>query len=156
MSVVSAEKNFRKGLESFADESYLDAAMYFRRAMDIEHQRRVPHPDMRFLSYYGLCRAKAHGKIQEGLHACKRAALVRKQDPEMYLNLGRVYLMSRQKQLAYRAFQTGLDIDPGHETLSLESDRLEKRLPRSALSRRGPGLLSRMRSALSRSPEPPR
>lgn len=92
MFVVSAEKNFNRGLEALADQNYVEAIMHFRRAMDIEHQRRILQPDMRYLSYYWLCRAKAHYKIEGGLHACKRAAQVRNQDPEMHLNLGRVYL----------------------------------------------------------------
>ena len=57
MAIVSAENKFRKGLEALVDENYVEAAMHFRRAMDIEHQRRILQPDMRYLSYYGLCAA---------------------------------------------------------------------------------------------------
>ena len=149
MSVVSAEKNFNKGLEALVDQNYVEAAVHFRRAMNIEHQRRILRPDMRYLSYYGLCQAKAHCKIEGGLSACKRAARGRKQDPEMYLNLGRVYLMAQQKRQAYQAFQTGLDIEPGHETLNLESSRLAKRLPGNARLGRRDGFFARVRAALS-------
>ncbi len=151
MPIVSAENKFKKGLEALIDRSYVEAALQFRRAMDIEHQRRILQPDMRYLSYYGMCRATAHGKIQEGLHACKRAAKVRTRDPEVFLNLGRVYLLARQKRLAYDTFQTGLDLDPDHKVLLHESGRLHnqgfsKAVPRA---RRG-GLFSRVRSAWSR------
>lgn len=156
MFVVSAEKNFNRGLEALADQNYVEAIMHFRRAMDIEHQRRILQPDMRYLSYYWLCRAKAHYKIEGGLHACKRAAQVRNQDPEMHLNLGRVYLMAQRKRQAYQAFQTGLDIEPGHEALNLESSRLAKRLPRNALPGRRNGFFARVRSVLSRPVSPAR
>ncbi len=146
MSVVSAEKNFNKGLEALVDQNYVEAAMHFRQAMDIEHQRRILQPDMRYLSYYGLCRATAHDKIQEGLHACKRAARVRSQDPEMFLNLGRVYLLARQKRLASDAFQTGLCLNPSHKTLARESSRLDARSPKPGRE----GLFARVRSAWSR------
>jgi len=153
MPIVSAEKFFVKGLEALEDRNFIDGAMFFRRAMDIETQRRVQQPDMRYLSYYGLCRAHAHSRVQEGLHACIRAARTRSQDPDMFLNLGRVFLMARQKSSAYRAFQAGLDIEPGHETLALESSRLARRLPRSVTARHGEGFFARIRSALSRGPQ---
>ena len=156
MPIVSAENKFTKGLEALVDRNYVEAAMQFRRAMDIEHQRRVLQPDMRYLSYYGMCRATAHEKIQEGLHACKRAAQVRSRDPEMFLNLGRVYLLAGQKRLAFDAFQTGLDLDPGHQVLLRESRSLHGRgVPRATLVARG-GLFSRVRSVWSRQAVAPR
>jgi len=156
MPIVSAENKFKKGLEALVDRNYVEAAAQFRRAMDIEHQRHVLQPDMRYLSYYGLCRATAHEKLQEGLHACKRAARVRSHDPEMFLNLGRVYLLARQKRLAYDAFQTGLDLDPEHKTLLCETARLYSRgISRPAPRARG-GILSRVRSAWSRPTPYPR
>lgn len=150
MPIVSAENKFRKGLEALVDRNYVEAALHFRRAMDIETQRRILQPDMRYLSYYGLCRATAHDKVQEGLHACKRAARVRSGDPEMFLNLGRVYVLARQKRLAYDAFQTGLDLDPDHKTLVCEFASLLGRATRKRASAAGGGLFSRVRSAWSR------
>jgi len=149
MSIVSAENRFRKGLEALVDQNYVEAALHFRRAMDIEHQRRIRQPDMRYLSYYGLCRATAHDKIQEGLHACKRATRVRNRDPEMFLNLGRVYLLARQKRLAYNAFRAGLCLDPAHPTLGRETASLHARLPKPA-SPAAVGFLARVRSVWSR------
>ena len=149
MPIVSAENKFKKGLEALVDRNYVEAAIQFRQAMDIEHQRRVQQPDMRYLSYYGLCRATAHAKLQEGLHACKRAAQVRSRDPEMFLNLGRVYLLARQKRLAFDAFQTGLDLAPEHPTLLSEASRIHG-VARKPMAAPRQGLLSRVRSAWSR------
>ena len=150
MPIVSAENNFKHGLEALIDQDYVEAAMHFRRAIDIEHQRRVNQPDMRYLSYYGLCRAKAHGKIQEGLHACKRAVRMRARDPEMFLNLGRVHLQARQAHSAFEVFRRGLEVEPGHTALRLEFERLERLLPAKAASARKAGFFSRVRSAWSR------
>lgn len=150
MPIISAENNFKKGLEALIDQDFVEAAMHFRRAIDIETQRRVTEPDMRYLSYYGLCRAKAHGKILEGLHACKRAALGRNRDPEMYLNLGRVHLVARQPRSAFEAFRRGLAINPSHTVLRLESSRLEPRLPAKTVSNPRGGIFSRMKAAWSR------
>ena len=150
MPIISAENNFKKGLEALIDQDFVEAAMHFRRAIDIETQRRVAEPDMRYLSYYGLCRAKAHGKILEGLHACKRAALGRNRDPEMYLNLGRVHLVARQPRSAFEAFRRGLAINPSHTVLRLESARLEPCMPAKTRSNRQGGIFSRMKAAWSR------
>ena len=154
MPILSAENSFKQGLEALVDQNYVGAATYFRRAMDIEHQRNVRQPDMRYLSYYGVCRAKAHCRIDEGLHACTRAARGRNQDPEMFLNLGRVLLMARRKSQAFQAFADGLRIDPMHPVLNDESVRLESRLPRKARMPQRPGIISRMRSAFSRPAAP--
>ena len=145
MAIVSAENQFKKGLEALVDENFVEAALHFRRAIDVEHQRRVTQPDMRYLSYYGLCRAKAHGRLEEGIHACRRAARCRPLDPEMFYNLGRVYLAARRRQMALQAFEEGLRVDPEHAGLKRESSRLAARLPRS-----GGGLLSRVRAVWSR------
>jgi Tfp pilus assembly protein PilF len=155
--IVSAENNFKSGLEALVDQDFVVATMHFRRAMDIEHQRRVTQPDMRYLSYYGLCRAKAHGKIQEGLHACKRAVRMRSRDPEMYLNLGRIHLQARQPRSAFEAFRRGLEVEPEHSVLRLEFTRLEKRLPakftRASTPASQAGFFSRVRAAWSRPAE---
>ena len=149
MPTISAENKFSKGLEAVADQNYVEAAMHFRRAMDIEHQRRILQPDMHYLSYYGLCRATAHDKIQEGLHACKRATRARSRDPEMFLNLGRVYLLAHKKRLAYETFRTGLRLAPGHTTLARESARAYRQLPKPAAAV-PEGFLARVRAAWSR------
>ena len=150
MTIVSAENNFRRGLEAFVDQNFVEAVTYFRRAMDVEHQRRVVRPDMRYLSYYGICRAKGHGKVQEGLHACRRAARMRPNDPEMFLNLGRVHLLAQQHRSALEAFRRGLEIEPDHTVLRVEFARVEQRLPARAAAARKDGFFARMRSAWTR------
>ena len=148
MAIVSAENHFKKGLEALVDENFVDAAMHFRRAIDVEHQRRVAHPDMRYLSYYGLCRAKAHGRLEEAIHSCRRAARVRSQDPEMFLNLGRVYLSARRRRNAFDSFQDGLKLDPDHAVLRRESDQLERKFPNQTGS--GGSFFSKVRAVWSR------
>jgi Flp pilus assembly protein TadD len=148
MPIISAENEFKKGLVAVVDQDYVEAAMHFRRAMDIEHQRRVLHPDMRYLSYYGLCRAKAHGQVRQGLHECRRAAMLRDRDPEMFLNLGRVQLLAGNPRAALTAFRSGLLLDPMHEALVQEAERVERRV--QSIRRNRTGLLALARAAWSR------
>ena len=129
MPILSAENNFRKGLSAIVEQNHIGAAVYFRRAMDIERQRHVRQPDMRYLSYYGLCRAKGHGKYQEAIRACRTSVFRRPRDIDMHLNLGRVYMMCGRPTRATEAFQKGLTIAPKNQVLLHELCRAERALP---------------------------
>ena len=141
MPILSAENNFKKGLQALIDHDYVVAANLFRRAMDVEHQRHVREPDMRYLSYYGLCLAKAHCQYKRAIVACQRAAAGRSRDPKMYLNLGRVYLATRQPRKALEEFHRGLEVDPRCQVLELECRRIERTLGLTRVNSR-PGLFS--------------
>src|SRR5262249_56470453 len=65
MPILSAENQFRQGLVALVDEDPKTAAERFRAAIQIERQRHVRRPQMRYLSYYGLSLALAHGPTQE-------------------------------------------------------------------------------------------
>ena len=47
--------------------------------------------------------------------------------PECFLNLGRVYLMLRDKEGAHAAFSEGLRFDPGYAPLKAELRKMGKR-----------------------------
>ena len=64
------------------------------------------------------------------------AALTARRDPDLYLNLGRVYLEARQVGAALKAFEHGLRFAPTHRVLRREHERLATRLG-SAVVRRG-------------------
>jgi tetratricopeptide (TPR) repeat protein len=156
MPILSAENSFKKGLAAFIDDNFIEARVYFREAIDIERQRRVKRPQMRYLSYYGFCLAKTNRPLREAIHACRTAALSDGRDPDLFLILGRVYLMARRTSEALNAFERGLRVGPSHRGLRREYERVTKRLG-LAVDRRRPntrgGLLARVRSALSpRSP----
>ena len=58
----------------------------------------VKRPQMRYLSYYGFCLAKTNRPVREAIHACRTAALTDGRNPDLFLILGRVYLMARRYQ----------------------------------------------------------
>ncbi len=141
MPILSAENHFKRGLQALIDNDYVVAANYFRRAMDVEHQRHVREPDMRYVSYYGLCLAKAHCQFKKAIATCERAAARRPRDFKMFLNLGRVYLAARKRRNALEAFRRGLEVAPRSQVLELEVRRLERQLGVSRAKER-PGLFS--------------
>jgi len=147
MPILSAENNFKKGLAAFVDDNHVEAAVYFRRAMDIERQRHVRQPEMRYLSYYGLCLAKTARKTPQAIHACKTAVSREPHNPDMFVNLGRAYKVARQWANARQTFEMGLTRHPRNEALQRELGELGN-ASRTASARSSRRLFGRVRSAI--------
>jgi tetratricopeptide (TPR) repeat protein len=89
-------------------------------------------------SYYGLCLATLNHDVKNGIEHC-RVALKREFFlPDLYLNLGKVYLLANQKANAVHVFYKGLKLDDDHRGICSELQRLGLRenpvisfLPRS-------------------------
>jgi len=59
-------------------------------------------------AYLAYCRAKEQGKYREAIALCTEAMKEEPKNSEIYLNLGRVYLLAGQRKSAIRAFDLGL------------------------------------------------
>ena len=109
---------------------------------------------MKFVSYLGLALTLSQGKSDEGLKLCEQAVKREFFDPDLYCNLGMVYLRHRMKSPAFEAFQKGLNLKPGHRRILEELERYDHRsepvfafLPRGhALNRLAGRLRFRFRS----------
>ena len=117
MASLSAEIYFKKGLAALVAQNFEDASKLFRQALDLERDRGARHPDMRYLSYYGLSLARAGHSTSTAIQACRTAAMKQRGDPVLYLNLGRVYLLARRIGPAAAAFEQGLAVAPDHTDL---------------------------------------
>jgi len=149
MPILSAENSFKRGLAALIDDNVVGATVQFRRALEIERQRSMRAPDRRYLSYYGYSLARTQRSPEQGLRACRAAVIGADRDPELWLNLGRVYNIARRTSEALESFDNGLRINPSHTALRRERERLAQRLGLTGRGRRrGPGLLSRMVSPL--------
>jgi len=62
------------------------------------------------ISLMGYSLAKESGQLKEGIALCEKAILLNPNQPEYYLNLGRIYLLANKKASAIRIFKTGLKI----------------------------------------------
>jgi tetratricopeptide (TPR) repeat protein len=127
MSLLSAENCFKKGLLALVDENYEDAAALFRQAIDVQRERKVHRPEWRYLSYYGLSLAKSHRPTPEAVRACETAVRAETYNPELYLNLGRVYVMAGKVTRGLEVFERGLKVAPKHVALRKEMTRLDRR-----------------------------
>jgi len=75
-------------------------------------------------SYYGLCLAALNHDVKNGMEHC-RVALKREFFlPDLYLNLGKVYLLANQKANAVHVFYRGLKLDDDHKEICSELRRL--------------------------------
>ena len=129
MAILSAENKFKRGLLAIVDENYGEASRCFRQAIDIQELRASDRPDWRYLSYYGLSIAKAFHADGEAIEACRVAAHGNTINPELYLNLGRVYRLAGKHTLAAEAFGQGLELEPKHSILREEMRLLEVTVP---------------------------
>ena len=76
------------------------------------------------MSYYALCLAAMEGNYDKAISLCLTAAEKEFYNPEIYHNLGKIFLLNGQKTLAIKAFRKGLKFDGGNHTLIEEIKRL--------------------------------
>ena len=88
------------------------------------------------LSYRGWLQAAVDKKYKSGLAACKKAfVLFKTSDPDLanrvypnlFLNLGRTYLLTGRKKDAFENFRKGLNYDKGNGELKKELQLLGQR-----------------------------
>ena len=127
MPILSAENHFRKGLVALVAGDHAQANSQFHSAILIELQRGVSHPQMRYLSYYGLTLALLHGGKAEAIRACETAARRDFFNPDLQFNLGKVYMISGKTTRALSAFERGLHLAPNHRGLQAEMMKVDRR-----------------------------
>jgi len=59
-------------------------------------------------SFLGYCVAKERGQVTKGVELCMVSLELEPGNPDHYLNLGKVYLVSNNKEGAIRAFREGM------------------------------------------------
>lgn len=109
---IDARKLFQAGRALLDQGRAWEARQALRRATELEPE------EPRYLSYYGVSLAMAERKTKEAVKLCEAALAKDFCTPEMYLNLGRVYLLRRDRGRAYEIFQAGLLVDAEHHGLA--------------------------------------
>jgi tetratricopeptide (TPR) repeat protein len=105
------------GRECLQNGHVASAQRVFKRALDVKPN----HPLCR--SYLGLCYALLNPCSVSALPLCKTAASEMHR-PDIFLNLGKVYMVMENRQKAVAAFDHGLAIDPRNEALRQEMQRI--------------------------------
>jgi tetratricopeptide (TPR) repeat protein len=124
---ASSETTFRSGMAALERRDFKNAIALFQQAIEQERQEGTKNPRMKYVSYLGYTLTLLHGRSEEGLKLCEQAVKREFFDPDLYCNLGMVYLRNRQKKEAFAAFRKGLGIKPGHRRILDELARYDQR-----------------------------
>ena len=127
MSNLSAEKYYKEGLIAFKARAYKQAAPLFRQALDLDRDRGRKRPEMRYLSYYGLCLARAGLSQKQAIEACRTAVRQQGNDPLLFLNLARVYALNCKMEAAMEMYERGLCLTPADPVLRRELRNIDRR-----------------------------
>ena len=125
--MAPSEVAWRGGLAALERRSLKESIGLFQQAIDLERQEGAKSPKMKYVSYLGLALTMSQGKSQEGQKLCEEAVKREFFDPDLYCNLGIVYLRNRMKSQAFEAFQKGLNLKPGHSRILEELERYDRR-----------------------------
>lgn len=112
------EKLFDLGRTCLAQKLLPEARGLFQQA----HKLKPGEP--RYGSYYGLSIALADKAYKEALRLCEAAMPQNFLYPDLFHNLGRVYLMAGRRQKAHQAFRKGLSMDPKNPDILRELKKM--------------------------------
>lgn len=121
MSGKEIDGLFKKGLESLAQGNTLSALSCFEKAINIDNSPIIS-------SHYAFCIAKARGQVSKAISLCEEAIKKEPQNSLHYLNLGRIYLITNNKEDAIKTFREGLNYEPNQQIVD-ELNRFGPRKP---------------------------
>ncbi len=127
MNILSAENHYREGLVALSAGRAEQASGLFEKAMRAERRHDVTQPRMRYLSYFGLSVALSRGANKDALRACETAVHNENYNPDLLLNLGKVYAMAGRMTKALTVFVKGLELDPRHRGLQAAMKKMDRR-----------------------------
>jgi Flp pilus assembly protein TadD len=142
MIQTEAFAEFRRAIAYLRDGHATEGLPYMRRAVQLEQHN--PY----YISYLGLMTARAEQNWAAGLELCRSALQMRRNEPQLYLNLSEVYLAAGRREDATEILIRGLKNARRDFRLRLALERLCGRrrpiipfLPRTHFLNRQLGLL---------------
>ena len=121
IGAAAAEKEFALALTALASDDTLTALYYVERALKLHD-----HPG--WYSSLGLCIAKERGQQRRGLELCQESLTAEPDNPDHFLNLGRIYLLMGDKTAALQVLREGM-ARGGSAQLALVLNSLGERKP---------------------------
>jgi tetratricopeptide (TPR) repeat protein len=114
-------KIFRAGLLLLRNDNVMGALVAFENAFGLDPEEPI------YMSYLGLARVLLRKDVKVSVELCEKAAEKNLYHPEIFHNLGRVYLMRGQRKKALDALNSGLRIDKNNADILLELQRMGQR-----------------------------
>ncbi len=121
MLLTEAFAEFRKAIALLRDGHPHQALHYMRRAVELEEQN--PY----YISYLGLMTARAEHKWADGEALCREAIQMRRNEPQLYLNLAEVYLAAGRREDAAEVLVRGIKNARRDFRLRLALSRISER-----------------------------
>jgi len=113
LQIKEADELFHKGIRMLETNHLEQAATLFETALTLE-QKSGADPSPKLLSYCGYTMAFARKKYNDGLQLCRKAVEKEFFNPDLFFNLGDIYLARGDKKNAHLAFTRGLTLSPEH------------------------------------------
>lgn len=102
----------------------------FREALGhLTEALRIAPTNPYYRSYFGYCIALVQGDFDRAVHLCRQASDSRPTDPDLYVNLGRVYRLKGDNASAHKAFSQAWHLRRGHPAAAAELARMGVRRP---------------------------
>ena len=103
---------------------------HFREALvHLADAIRIAPTNPFYRSYFGYCLAQAEGDFERAIQYCRQASDSRPLDPELHVNLGRVFRLKGDNAAAHKAFVQAWHLCKGHPAAAAELTRMGIRRP---------------------------
>ena len=119
-----AEEAFKKGLFALKNNELTVARALFEAAIQLERRSGATRIQPRYLSYYGLTLVEDPTKLTMAVDCVRRAVKEEFFNPDLFLNLSRVYMRTGTRAEAHKAAMRGLALDPKHPCLRNHLDEM--------------------------------
>jgi Flp pilus assembly protein TadD len=134
--------DFKQGVSLLRRGQSSEALEHLRRAAELQQQN--PY----YLSFLGVCFARAQGKWTAAVELCKTAINLKRKEAQLYVNLAEVYVSAGRRDRAVETLDTALIYCKADSQITRMRGRLQKRrsavlpfLERGNLLNRGLGKL---------------
>jgi Flp pilus assembly protein TadD len=112
---------FARGIEFLRNGYPAKALEHFHHAAELKQQN--PY----YLSFLGVSTARAEGKWAAAVEFCKTALSLKRNDPQLYLNLAEVYVSAGWREDAIETLDTALRYCRADTRIRRMRDRLGRR-----------------------------
>ena len=103
---------------------------HFKEAMiQLGAAIRIAPTNPFYRSYFGYCLAQVEGDFERAVQYCRQASDSRPLDPELHVNLGRVYRLKGDNAAAHSSFVQAWHLCKGHPAAAAELTRMGIRRP---------------------------
>lgn len=128
METPSLQEAFETGRTQAEAGKFRDALPHFQNMLEqVKETNNGKFSEPMHQSYYALCMTMVFGPSREAIQLSERAVSKEFYNPDLYCNLGLVYMRCGKRGPAFRAFQRGLALNRKHPRILRALQKYEMR-----------------------------